>query len=327
MGPAEVKPIFILSLPRSGSTLLQRLLSAHSKISSVAEPWLLLPLAGLTEAGGLRHFSEYSSRLSATAIREMIEALPGGQSEFNSALRHFCEEIYAGLSEDGSSYFVDKTPRYHLIADFIFDVFPDAKVIFLFRHPLDILSSLVTTFSRGRFAIHHAHVDVFEGPPRLHEAAGRFADRAVVVTYEDLVTRPESTLRFVTEYLDLDFEDHMVDGYQDVSFSGSMGDRTGDAKYRAVQSGSLGRWRSVLTTHTRVRFARRYVRWLGPDVLRTFGVSAADLEEELRAMRGSVRGSLTDAFWLASSTLARRLAGNVVRHQWSRRSVATHKLD
>lgn len=327
MGPAEVKPIFILSLPRSGSTLLQRLLSAHSKISSVAEPWLLLPLAGLTEAGGLRHFSEYSSRLSATAIREMIRDLPGGQSEFNSAIRHFCEDIYAGLAEEGSSYFIDKTPRYHLIADFIFDVFPDAKVIFLFRHPLDILSSIVTTFSNGRFAMHHAHVDLFEGPHRLHQAACQFADRAIVVTYEELVTRPESTLRSLTGYLDLAFEDRMVDGYQDVSFSGSMGDRTGDTKYRAVQSGSLGRWKSVLTTYTRVRFARRYVGGLGPDVLRTFGVSAEELEEELRSMHGTVRGSLTDAFWLASSSLARRLAGNVVRHQWSRPSDATHKLD
>ncbi|MFV1990599.1 MAG: sulfotransferase, partial [Acidimicrobiales bacterium] len=40
---SEIRPAFLLSLPRSGSTLLQRLLGAHSMVATVAEPWLLIP--------------------------------------------------------------------------------------------------------------------------------------------------------------------------------------------------------------------------------------------------------------------------------------------
>ena len=43
----QVKPVFIFSLPRSGSTLLQRVLTGHSEISSFAEPHFLLPLVGI----------------------------------------------------------------------------------------------------------------------------------------------------------------------------------------------------------------------------------------------------------------------------------------
>jgi len=44
--------IFILSLPRSGSTLLQRILGGHSQVHTVAEPWLMLnPLYALRETG------------------------------------------------------------------------------------------------------------------------------------------------------------------------------------------------------------------------------------------------------------------------------------
>ena len=54
-------PIFVFSLPRSGSTLLQRVLMSHNDISSVAEPWILLPqIYSLKKEGTL---SEYSPKL------------------------------------------------------------------------------------------------------------------------------------------------------------------------------------------------------------------------------------------------------------------------
>ncbi|MBT8101022.1 MAG: sulfotransferase, partial [Gammaproteobacteria bacterium] len=52
-----LRPVFLLSLPRSGSTLLQRMLMTHPAISSVPEPWLLLPIFYPRRTSG--HSAEY----------------------------------------------------------------------------------------------------------------------------------------------------------------------------------------------------------------------------------------------------------------------------
>lgn len=322
-----MKPIFILSLPRSGSTLLQRMLSAHSMVSSAAEPWLLLPLAGVAGEGDFRQFSHYSSRLAVTAIREMIAELPGGKAQYHEGLRVFSESVYQSLCSPSDRYFVDKTPRYYLITDFIFEVFPDAKVIFLFRHPLDVLGSIVTTFSRNRFAIHHAHVDLVEGPLRLHEAHARYSGRALTVHYEALVSDPSGIAGQLLEFLDLPFEQQVVSGHREVSFHGSMGDSTGDAKYSRIDNRSIGRWRHILSSATRRRFARSYVRSLGPDVLRTFGTSLDEVVRELDTLPFSMRGAVGDAFWWIASWVARRGSLNVLLHQHRLKAGQVHKLD
>ena len=48
----EVAPVFLLSLPRSGSTLLQRLLAVSPEVATAPEPWFLLPLVQSTRATG-----------------------------------------------------------------------------------------------------------------------------------------------------------------------------------------------------------------------------------------------------------------------------------
>ena len=144
-----IKPIFIFSLPRSGSTLLQNLLMNHPSISSVTEPWILLPLIYINKDEGV--LSEYSHRTSKMAIQNLIENLPQKNDDFNSELREFMLNLYQKLSSSKAKYFLDKTPRYFLIIDEIQQLFPESKFIFLFRHPLDILSSILLTWKNNSF--------------------------------------------------------------------------------------------------------------------------------------------------------------------------------
>ena len=70
----KTNPIFLFSLPRSGSTLLQRLLGGHPDIMTVSEPWLLLPLCYALKAEGL--LSEYNNGWATKAINDFIMEFP-----------------------------------------------------------------------------------------------------------------------------------------------------------------------------------------------------------------------------------------------------------
>ena len=60
---------------------------------------------------------------------------------------------YASDSDSDSIYFLDKTPRYYLILKELEQVFPDAKFIFLFRNPVQIYASMLSTWGKDTFKV------------------------------------------------------------------------------------------------------------------------------------------------------------------------------
>ena len=142
-------PIFLFSIPRSGSTLLQRMLAGHPEISTVSEPWILLPLVYSQKQTG--QLSNYSHRNSQLGINDVINQLPQKERDYNLAIRSMSDHIYEKLCLNNEKYFLDKTPRYHLIAQEIISIYPDAKFIFLFRNPLDVYASVMTTWGDNSF--------------------------------------------------------------------------------------------------------------------------------------------------------------------------------
>ena len=64
----SVRPVFLLSLPRSGSTLVQRLLASHPEVATAAEPWVMLPHLYARRERGIA--AEYTQPIAARAITE-----------------------------------------------------------------------------------------------------------------------------------------------------------------------------------------------------------------------------------------------------------------
>src|SRR5687767_5281478 len=87
------QPLFLFSLPRSGSTLLQRVLAAHPAITTASEPWILLPLIYAYRRGGA--YTEYNHVLGSSAVRGFAAQLTGGRGAFDAALRDFVLRVYA----------------------------------------------------------------------------------------------------------------------------------------------------------------------------------------------------------------------------------------
>ena len=196
-------PIFIFGLPRSGTTLLQKLLMAHPQIASIAEPWILLPFIYSRKKEGI--LTEYSHSSANIAITDFINNLPNKEFDYNTYLRKFILSLYSKICQNNEKYFLDKTPRYFYIIPEILDIFPNAKFIFLFRNPVQILASVMETWNEGGFSnLHAIYNDLKWGPKLLTDSYEKTKQKALKITYEDLVKNPDIVLKNLCNYLNID---------------------------------------------------------------------------------------------------------------------------
>jgi hypothetical protein len=274
-----VTPIFIFSLPRSGSTLLQRLLATHDQVATASEPWLLLPyMYALREEGC---YAEYGHRLMADAVTDFCVQLPHGRADYLEAVRVFAEDLYGKAGGGKAKYFVDKTPRYHMIVDDIIDAFPDGKFVFLWRNPLAVSASMMETWGRSKWNLFHYHIDLFAGLASLADAFGRHRDNVFSLRYEDMVAGSDSGFDDLFGYLGLSLEKTKPASFRDVELGGKMGDVTGRQAYREVSEDSLHKWQKTMHNPLRKAWCRRYLRWIGAKRLALMGYDHNDLLKEL----------------------------------------------
>lgn len=284
-----ITPVFLFSLPRSGSTLLQRLLATHPAVHTASEPWFLLPLLFSLKDDGVR--AVYGHRWLRVAVDDLIGVLPHGRADYLDALAGCARELYARTSPPGTRYFVDKTPRYHLIVDEIAEAFPEAPLIFLWRHPLAIAASVMTNWARppGHWNLFRARVDLYDGLDHLVRGYLRHHDRAVALCYEDLVRAPDATLERVFGHLGLAPPTDAAARLPGTVLPGRLGDHAGTRRHAQPDPGACDRWREQLGNPLRRRWCRRYVAWIGAERLEVMGYDPATIDAEIDAMPGTLK--------------------------------------
>jgi glycosyltransferase involved in cell wall biosynthesis len=158
--------IFLISQPRAGSTLLQRILNGHPYIHTTAEPWIMLhPLYALKEKG---LFAEFDSNLARQGLEDFTSQVPEGKDLYIEALRQMGGKLYNRVLEvSGKQIFLDKTPRYHFIIPELQKVFPEAKFIILLRNPMAVLTSTLKAWFQNdpeNLQKSQNYLDVLQGP-------------------------------------------------------------------------------------------------------------------------------------------------------------------
>jgi Sulfotransferase family len=321
-----VEPVFLLSPPRSGSTLLQRMLGAHSAISTAAEPWLLLAPLYAGRPDGV--YAEYSQETSSSALEHFWRRLPGGRQDYLSEVGAMARRLYEKASDHGARYFLDKTPRYSLVVNELLDTFPDAKVIFLWRNPLAIVASIVDTWFAGRWMAYHHKIDLYTGLEKLMAAWPRHQDRSVSIRYEDLVVDPRAALGRLLRYLELPWEESVVEDLNVARVEGPVGDPTGVHRYPTVSREPVDRWKATLASPVRRAWCRRYLDWIGDQRMAVMGYDGNLLRKELDATPGRGGSFVPDLWDTAKGLVAVAVEPRILRDkarrlpQW--RSVHTH---
>jgi hypothetical protein len=267
-----MEPIFLFSQPRAGSTLLQKVLSAHSDIFTTAEPWMMLPLSEIWN--GRATLSYYGHDTASSAIKEMFKTRRDSRHAHIGAARKYANHIYMeACYGDNPKYFLDKTPRYYWVIDDIAECFPDSKFIFLLRNPLSILFSMMNAWGGGSYRHMHAYVDdLLCAPKILASSIEKYGDRSIVVRYEEFVQNPRSQLNDVMSFLDVSYEDGMIENFVNVNIQGTLGDDVGDKKYRNILSNdSVDSWEQYNINPLRNYVSMKMLEKIGEEVLSQMG--------------------------------------------------------
>jgi tetratricopeptide (TPR) repeat protein len=224
-------PAFLMGFPRSGTTLLDRMLIAHPQIDSVEERETLVD-----------------------AQRDFAEA-PGGMERL-AALSPAERAVYrdahgrrlADAAGNPSPVLIDKLPLHTAFLPLIGSLMPDACVVFVVRDPRDVcLSCYMQRFSINTAMAHFLDLEMTaeyyaEVMAIGLESLEKLPVRHVRVRYEDLVEDPEPPLREICGLLGLSWDPAMLD-YR----SGLAGHRIDTPSYRQVSrplyTSSIGRWR------------------------------------------------------------------------------------
>jgi hypothetical protein len=185
-----VEPVFILCTLRSGSTLLRVLLDSHSRLHAPHETHLRYISVHLD-----RKWSERSMKAMKLDARGLEYLL-------------WDRLLDRTLARSGKPTVVEKTPNNVFIADRLRECWPDARFVFLLRHPAAIARSRLSVL--GEPADPEANLDLIRRYCEALEAARR-AHTGHTVRYEELTAEPERVLRGVCSYLGVRFERGMVE--------------------------------------------------------------------------------------------------------------------
>lgn len=268
------KLIFVIGSPRSGSTMLARMIGSHSLIYNRPEPHLLTPLAHLGYFAKVDK-APYDHILAAEAVREFVGDLPGGECDYVDACRAYADVLYSRMlaTRPEKRFFLDKTPAYGLILDFIARLYPGARYVVLTRHPLAIFSSFAESFFDGNYRIAHEHNPITERyVPAIADFLRRRPAPVFHVVYEQLVTDPETWLRRIFEFIGVAHEPSAVNYGEHAHEEKGLGDPIGVKQHRRPTTASVDKWAvEIARDPERLRLCREIVARLDPADLEIWG--------------------------------------------------------
>ncbi|MGH6949864.1 MAG: tetratricopeptide repeat-containing sulfotransferase family protein, partial [Vitreimonas sp.] len=229
---ATPAPVFLVGFPRSGTTLLDQILSSHSRIVCIEER---------------EHFAEALGEVIRDADKLARFGMLSAE-EIETARAEYWRRVRAENTLPPDVLLVDKLPLNIVVLPLIKRVFPDAKVIFALRDPRDVILSCC----QQRFGMNAAMAQFLE----LSSAAAyydaimtlfdvcrqRLALDLHEVRYEDVVADLESAARALAAFLDLDYEAGMLD-FNATALKRDINTPSARQVIQPLYNRSIGRWR------------------------------------------------------------------------------------
>ncbi|MGH8223900.1 MAG: tetratricopeptide repeat-containing sulfotransferase family protein [Woeseiaceae bacterium] len=226
-GNAYPKPVFVVGLPRSGTTLTERIISSHSLVGTVGETFFLQHV--LRSLSGVRTKELFNV--------EILRAAAAGDT--SRLMPRYLAAVDYRLGKE--PYFVEKYPENFLLLGFIVRGIPDAAVVHVSRHPMDVCFAIYkqsyfryayTLDDLGRYYVAYERL--------MQHWRALLGERLLEVSYEALVAEPELRVRDLLSRLGLGYEEACL------RFERSRAStRTASAVQvrEKIHSRSVGRWK------------------------------------------------------------------------------------
>jgi tetratricopeptide (TPR) repeat protein len=228
-GAPDPSPIFVIGQPRTGTTLIERIITSHSMAESAGElQQFRLSVRRLSEESG--------DRATADSVRAWTKIDPKALGE---------EYLRASATmRNGAPRFVDKLPGNYLYLPLILAALPNARVVHLTRDPIDscfasfkqlFADAYFHSYDQGEMARHHIRYR------RLMDHWRRlFPERFLDVSYEETVADIEPQARRLIGFLSLPWEDACLRFYEQ---GASVSTASAVQVREQAHTRSVGRWR------------------------------------------------------------------------------------
>lgn len=233
VGCQSSRPIFVLGMPRSGTTLVERILSSHSKVTS---------------GGELQDFGIALKELARTPSANVLDlaTLQAGQHVDPSELGQRYIERTQIIGSD-TEHFVDKLPFNFFYLPFIRRALPNAKIVCLLRDPMDTcvgnfrqlfsINSPHYAYSFDLLTIGRFYAQFYQ---LAHQWQAKQDSQFMLLNYEELVSQPALKVRELIEFCGLDWQEqcmHAERNQAPVSTASKVQVR------EPINTGSIGRWK------------------------------------------------------------------------------------
>ena len=268
----EDQLIFLISQPRSGSTLTQKLLGAHSKIYTRSEPWLMLHPSYSLKKSGI--YSEYNFNTDRKAFEVFVEGLPDGEETYIQSLNEMYLNLYSYyIDGTNCSYFLDKTPRYYLIVNELLKIYPDAKYILLIRNPLAVLGSIINSWiSNNWYRLSEFRNDLTRAiNEQLDILNNKKKNEAfLIIHYEEMLSDTNEVLKTLFDYISVDFEAG-VENYNQKNEKWRFGDQESVYVKDGIDKNNDKKWQQSLSVPQYWRVMYDYLHYIGKDNFEKLG--------------------------------------------------------
>jgi tetratricopeptide (TPR) repeat protein len=189
-------PIFVVGLPRSGTTLTERILGSHSRVQSLGETLFLQMV--IRRESGVASVEPMTPAMIESAARQDIARIAEG----------YLEALHYRL--DGRPMIIDKLPFNFLFLGFIAKAWPDARIVCLQRNAMDTCFAMYKQVFTWAYKFSYT----LEGLGRYYVAHRRMLEhwrrvlgsRLIEVRYEALVSDTDSQVRKLLQRVGLEFE-------------------------------------------------------------------------------------------------------------------------
>jgi hypothetical protein len=219
-----------------------------------------------------------------------------------------------------------------MIADDLLRIFPESPVIALWRNPLSIIASIMSTWGGGggRWNLQHFRLDLFEALPKMIETVSANPERIHALRYEDLVREPETTLGAIFDHIGVPPDPTVLERFATLELAGRVQDpNVSTASFAHLRADRVDRWATILSNPLRKAWCRRYLRWLGRERLATMGYDLDRTLDELATVRPTSRFLATDVILAPGDALYRTfelgLFAKKLRDRRAGRPLLAHK--
>jgi tetratricopeptide (TPR) repeat protein len=220
VGFSTADPVFVVGLPRTGTTLVERIIASHSAMISAGETGAF-----------------------AVEFRRSMKATPN-RLDVADIGRHYGDSV-AAFGVPPSRRFIDKTLQNYLYCGIIHAALPRAKIILIRRHPLDACWAIYKSHFRGMFSFSYNQIELAEYYLAFRRLAQHWKSTLpphvlLEVNYEDIVRDQVAESRRVIEFAGLPWEDEVLRFHESLAPSATA---SAVQIRRPVYSSSVGKWR------------------------------------------------------------------------------------